>query len=375
MTGLYSPTETGQLLANSVAQAIERTGHVPGSGTRGDSARLWSTLAELGFAGIGVDPRHGGAGGQLADLAPALTLLGQKLCITPAITSMVCATWLIEAAGSARQAGDRLPALAEGALTAALAHTEHAARNHPHFVETRARRAADGWVLDGAKPIVPDGGTAGLFVVSARTSGTPAHADGISLFLVPAGAPGLGCRTVSLHDGSQAASLAFDGLTLPADALLASEGKAAPLIEAATDRAIAALCADAVGVMEGLFELTRDYLRTREQFGQPIGRFQALQHRMADLFIELELARSMAGYAIAAADLAEARQRASAISAAKHVIANAARKIGQDCVQLHGAIALTGEYAAGHYFKRLTLIERQFGGADYHLDRFAGLAA
>lgn len=270
MTGLYSPTETGQLLANSVAQAIERTGHVPGSGTRGDSARLWSTLAELGFAGIGVDPRHGGAGGQLADLAPALTLLGQKLCITPAITSMVCATWLIEAAGSARQAGDRLPALAEGALTAALAHTEHAARNHPHFVETRARRAADGWVLDGAKPIVPDGGTAGLFVVSARTSGTPAHADGISLFLVPAGAPGLACRTVSLYDGSQAASTAFDGLTLSADALLASEGKAAPLIEMATDRAIAALCAEAVGVMDGLFELTRDYLRTREQFGQPI---------------------------------------------------------------------------------------------------------
>lgn len=372
---MFSPTETGRMLADSVGQAIARTGAAPGRNSAGQIKATWTALAGLGMAGIAIDPRHGGAGGELADLAPALTLLGERLCVTPAISSIVCASWLIQRAASGGQAAAWLPALADGNLIAALAHSEQAARHNPHFVETTARKTAGGWVLHGAKQVVPDGAMAGLFIVSARTAGEAGDPAGLSPFLVPAGTEGLGRRTFALYDGSQAASLSLEGITLPADALLGSEGGAAPLLAEATDRAAAALCAETVGVMDGLFHLTRDYLRTREQFGQPIGRFQALQHRMADLFIELELARSMAGYAIAATTLAGSAQRTRAISAAKCFIAEAARRTGQDCVQMHGAIALTDEYAASHYFKRLTLLERQSGGAGYHLDRFAGLAA
>lgn len=371
MTDYFTATETGLMLASSVEQALARTGYQPG----GDGSTLWPVLSEIGLAGVEITPDHGGSGGTLSDLAPSLTALGKRACVTPILSSVVAASWLIEAAGSADQKARWLPALASGEAAATLAHGEHAARGHLYFVETQATRTASGWELNGAKEVVADGGEADLFIVSARLSGGSAEADGLALFLVPADTPELKRRKFALYDGSLAAGLSFDALTLPEDALLGVAGEASPLIAQTHDRAIAALCAEAVGVMEGLFDLTLDYVRTREQFGQPIGRFQAIQHRMADMFTELELAKSMASYAVLAAGLEDGPARARAMSAAKFTIANAARMIGQSSLQLHGAIALTQEYAAGHYFKRLTRIERQFGDACYHLDRFAGLAA
>lgn len=371
MTDFFTPTETGQMLANSVEQALSRIGHQPGD----TSSALWPLLSEIGLAGVEITPEHGGSGGTLADLAPSLTLLGKRACLTPALSSIVGATWLLQTGGNARQAEIWLPQLALGYVTAVLAHTEHAARGRLHWVETQAVRTANGWTLHGTKAIVADGGDAGLFIISARISGRPQHADGLALFLVPASTPDLSLRTFPLYDGSSAAELILDGVVVPDTAVLGTPGHAAQLIARATDRSIAALCAEAAGVMEGMFELTLDYVRTREQFGRPIGKFQAIQHRVADMFIELELARSMASYALLGASLADDIERVRAVSAAKYAIANTARMIGQSSVQFHGAIALTQEYAAGHYFKRLTRIERQFGTADYHLDRFAGLAA
>jgi alkylation response protein AidB-like acyl-CoA dehydrogenase len=372
---MFTPSETGALLANSVSQAITQTGMMPGKHDAEASRRLWAALAGLGLPGIEIGTKHGGSGGALADLAPALSVLGKTLSPAPVLSSVVGASWLLSAAGSPDQADALLTRLSTGSLIAAVAHEEHAARGHPHFVETRAVHTPDGWTLDGAKHVVPDGGLAGLFIVSARSAGAAGDPEGLSLFLVPADTPGLTCRRFELYDGSGSADLSFTGMTLPATALLGPHGAAAPLLEAARDRCIAALCAEATGVMEGLFELTADYVRTREQFGQPIGKFQVIQHRMADMFIELQLAKSMAAFAIASAGLQDAAQRSRAVSAAKYAVSNAARMIGQSAVQLHGGIALTEEYAAGHYFKRLTRIERQFGNADHHLDRFAGLAA
>jgi len=372
MTDMFTPTETGRLLADSVGQALARRIPAPGKFDSRAAGSLWQDLAGLGLAGLELDPGHGGSGGTLADLSPALFALGRSLAVTPLVSTMITSA-LIEALGTPDQKQAWLPAMAEKGIVGAVAYEEEAGHSLSHFVETRARRVEAGWQLDGAKHVVADGGHASVFIVSARTSGEPLCMQGLSLFLVPAGTPGLKLRTFPLFDGCQAADMSLDGLPLPDDALLGREGEGFTPLEHALDRAAAMVCAEAVGVMDGLFELTLRHVRTREQFGQPIGKFQAIQHGMAELFIELELAKSMAGYAIASADNADSAGRRNAISAAKHVISNAARMIGQSAIQFHGAIALTDDYAAGHYFKRLTRIERQFGNASYHLDRFAGL--
>lgn len=374
MTDIFTPSQTGTLLATSVEQIIARNGCLPGRNSPEITRQLWRDIAEAGLYGIELAPEYGGAGGTPEDIAPAQTVLGNRLCTTP-LVSALAAAGLIEALGSQQQKADWLENIAQGTCLAVIAHEEQAARGHPHFVETRAERSGTGWILNGEKPVIADGGDADLFIVSARLSDGPSCRNGIALFLIPAATSGLRRRKHVLYDGCHAADLSLEGLHLPDGARLGPAGGAADGLEAALDHATALLTAEAVGVMDGLFALTLDYVRTREQFGQPIGRFQVIQHRMADLHIELQQARSMACHAIAAARIEDAEQRRKAVSAAKYVISTAARTVGQGCVQMHGGIALTDEYAAGHYFKRLTRIERQLGTASYHLDRFAGLAA
>lgn len=333
---------------------------------------IWQGLAELGLMGIAIDDEFGGSGLGFEELAVALERFGGSLVTEPFVPTVVLAAGLLQSLGSAEQCRQWLPLIADGSLKAALAHGERQARDTVAWVSTAAIPTAAGWQLDGTKMVVLGGDAADLFLVSARTEGQAGDRDGISLFAVPRAQVAAHVRTYPLYDGSGACELVLDRLTLPADALVGAQGSAIAAIEAAYDRGAAAVCVQAVGAMKRLRDLTLDYIKTRRQFGQPLGSFQALQHRMVDLHMAVEIAESMALSAIIAIS-ADPDERMAQISAAKAAIGQAAREVGQSAIQLHGGIALTDEYAAGHYFKKLTLIERQFGRVDYHLDRYARL--
>lgn len=374
----FVPTETQRLLGDAVSALMadrhdfETRQRRLATGATHD-AGLWAEMAALGLPGVEIPEVHGGSGGDFEDLASLLEPFGAALATEPFIPSIVLSADLLLQAGSPKQQAKHVPRLAAGEMFAAVAHDERRARNRLSFVETTAVRVEAGWRLDGAKAVIPAGDLAGLFILSARTSGAADAPEGLSLFLVSADAVGLERRAYGLYDGSGAADLLLEDLRLPAEALLGVEGQAFGLIARAWDRGAAAVCVEAVGVMTALRDMTLDYIRTREQFGQPIGRFQVLQHRMADLHMAVELSRSMALLAVDAVGDPDPGARARKISAAKHAIASACREVGHTAVQLHGGVALTDEYAAGHFFKRLTMIARQFGDADHHLSRYAAL--
>lgn len=376
----FAPTDTQRMIADAVTALLAdqhdfetRRQRIHSGATR--SVALWSALGELGVLGAEIDEAHGGTGGPLADLLAVMEPCGAALVNEPLVASLVLSAGLIQKAGTPQQKARYLPDLATGARIAATAHSERRARDTLAFVETTATRTEAGWRLDGGKQVVAGGDVADLFVISARTSGAAGDAEGLSLFVVAADAAGLTRRSYPVYDGSGAADLTLDGVAVAEEALLGEAGQALPLVEWAWDRGAAAVCVEAVGAMQALRDLTLDYIKTREQFGQPIGKFQVLQHRMADLHMQVELSRSMALLAISATEEADADRRAHQVSAAKTAIATACREVGQSAVQLHGGVALTEEYAAGHYFKRLTLIERQFGDRDHHLARYARLMA
>ena len=333
---------------------------------------LWKDLAGLGLMGIAIDSEHGGSGMGFEELAVVLERFGGALVTEPFVPTVVLAAGLLQSLGSAEQQQQWLPLIADGSLRAALAHGERQARDTIAWVTTSATRTSAGWQLNGAKMVVQGGDAADLFLISARTAGNSGDREGISLFAVPREQVAANLRGYSLYDGSGACELVLDGLELPADALLGAEGGALDAIETAYDRGAAAVSIQAVGAMKRLRDLTLDYIKTRRQFGQPLGSFQVLQHRMVDLHMAVEIAESMALSAVIAI-ATDPDDRMAKVSAAKAAIGQAAREIGQSAIQLHGGIALTDEYAAGHYFKKLTMIERQFGRVDYHLDRYARL--
>lgn len=374
----FAPTETQRMIADAVSALLAdrhdfetRRRRIRAGATHSES--LWAELADQGVLGAEIDEAHGGAGGALADLLAVMEPCGSALVNEPLVASLVLSAGLIQKAGSESQKAAFLPGLASGACKAAVAHGERRARDHLDWVEAAAVRTEGGWRLNGAKQVVQGADVADLLIVSARASGLPDDGAGVSLFLMPADQAGLSRRAYPVYDGSGAADLTLDGVVLPDEALLGEEGRGLPLIHWAWDRAAAAVCVEAVGAMQALRDLTLDYIKTRKQFGQPIGRFQVLQHRMADLHMSVELSRSMALLAVSAAGEEDADKRARGLSAAKVAIAAACRDVGQSAVQLHGGVALTEEYAAGHYFKRLTLIERQFGDRAHHLSRYAAL--
>ena len=374
----FTPTETQTMLRDAVAAFL---GDRHDFATRQERWRdgmfhdpvLWGEMAALGLMGIEIGEAHGGSGAGFEELAVVIEQFGEALVVEPFVPSVVVAAGLIRELGTTAQKGAWLPAIANGASIAALAHGERAARGTPAFVETRATPQGDGWRLDGAKAVIWGADVADLLLVSARTGGAACDQAGVALFAVPRDAAGLTIRDCRLYDGSGAADLTFDGASVGADARVGDAASALPAIEQAIDRGAAAVAIEAVGAMQRLRDLTLDYLKTRRQFGQPLGNFQVLQHQMVDLHMAVEIARSMALSAVVAIASQTGTARAASISAAKVAVGEAAREVGQRAVQLHGGIALTEDYVVGHYFKRLTMIERQFGDVDHHVERYARL--
>jgi pimeloyl-CoA dehydrogenase small subunit len=337
----------------------------------GYSCALWMQLAELGLLGLPFSEADGGFGGGAVDTFIVMEALGRTLCPAPYLATVVLCGGVLRAAASPAQRAALVPAIAAGELTLAFAHSEAQARYDLADVQTTARRQGDGWVLDGEKRFVLAGDSAQRLIVSARVAGEGSQRDGIALFLLDAGTPGLNRRGYPTQDRSRAADLRLNAVRVGTGALIGEPGAAIGAIEQAVDGAIAALCAEAVGAMAYAHELTVDYLKVRKQFGVAIGSFQALQHRAVDMLVATEQARSMALYATMMCTESDAAERQRAISAAKVQVNKSARFVGQEAVQLHGGIGMTEECQVGHYLRRLTMIEMMFGDTGHHLRRLA----
>jgi pimeloyl-CoA dehydrogenase small subunit len=338
-----------------------------GQGPAGWSRELWAAYAELGLLGLPFDEPFGGFGGGPVEIMIVMEEFGRALALEPFFATVILGGGFLRHGATERQKTALLPKVAAGELTLAFAHTERQSRYDLADVATTARRDGGGWVLDGAKSIVLHGDAADRLIVSARIGGGQRDRDGLGLFLIDAKAAGVTRRGYPTQDGLRAAEMTLANVRVGAEDVLGEPGAALPLIERVVDEAIAALCAEAVGAMSVLHELTVDYLKTRKQFGVTIGSFQVLQHRAADMLVALEQARSMALFATMMAAEPDARERRKAIAAAKVQIGRSARLVGQQAIQLHGGIGMTMEYKAGHYFKRLTMIDTLFGTADHHL--------
>lgn len=324
----------------------------------------WRTFAELGWLGAGLPEEAGGYGGGPIENALILEEFGRGLIVEPFVAHIV-ATELL-AALSPEACAERIAAMVSGEERLVLAHYEAEGRGDARYVETRAEPDGNRFRLTGAKSLVMGGANAHAFLVSARDG------DGISLFLVPADTAGLTSKSYRTLDNHRVADMQLDAVV--ADMLVGDRGKAMPAIERALDHGVVALCAEAVGAMDQTLWITRDYLRTRQQFGTAIGNFQVLQHRMADMLIETELSRSMLYQALAALGRDDADARAAGVSAAKVLIGDAAAIVGGQAIQLHGGIGVTEEHSIGHYYRRLFVIARTFGGNDVHLERYRSKA-
>lgn len=340
------------------------------SGT-GLHAQAWGTFAEMGLLALPLPEAHGGLGGNAVDVGLVMEQLGAAGVIEPYLATVVLGAGLLVAAGSAAQQAAWLPGVAEGRVKLAWAHQEPGMRHARHRIETRAVPQGVGWRLQGRKAVVPGAPLADQLLVTVRTSGDVGDADGLSLFLVDPRAPGVTLRAYANHDGQRAADVTLEGVVVAAEALVGTAGAALPAIEQVLDRGIAALCSEAVGVMGAMNALTLDYLKTRHQFGVAIGSFQALQHRMADMTVALELARSMTTLAAVKADGADAAERSRIVSGAKAYVGQQARFVGQQAIQMHGGMGLTDEMAISHLFKRLTMIEVSLGDTGHHFARFS----
>jgi pimeloyl-CoA dehydrogenase small subunit len=337
----------------------------------GWSAALWAQYAELGLLGLPFEENLGGFGGGAAEMMIVMEAFGRGLILEPYFATVVLGGGLLNRAGSAEQRSALIPQVTQGKLKLAFAHVERHSRWNLADVATTARRQGDGWILDGAKGVVLHGDCADKLLVTARVAGQQHDRDGIGLFLVDGNAQGVTRRGAPTQDGLRAAEVTLAGA--PAEVVLGEPGGALPVIERVVDEAIAALCAEAVGAMGCMHEMTLDYLKTRQQFGRPIGSFQALQHRSVDMLTAVEQARSMAMFAAVMAGETDATERRRAVSAAKVQIGRSGRHVGQEAIQLHGGIGMTMEYKVGHYFKRMTMIDQIFGDADHHLTALARL--
>ena len=327
----------------------------------GFSESVWESLAGLGVLGVGLPEEQGGLGGAV-EVMVVMEQIGAGLVLEPFLSSIVLSGGLVARHGSPAHRSRILPALIQGRRRLALAHFEPGARYAADQVDTRVRRRNEGWVLSGRKSAVLDGATADTFIVTAREE--PGGA--VTPFVLERTRSGLEARSYRTHDGRNAADLELRDVPVLSEDVL-GEAVGLPAIEEALEHALAALCAEAVGIMEALVQATREYVKTRVQFGRPIGEFQVLQHRIADMFIMTTQARSMSYLATGRCDCADATRRRHDIAAAKAFIGKAARYVGQQAVQLHGGMGLSAELAVSHYFKRLTAISATFGDTDHQL--------
>lgn len=350
----------------------------------GYSADAWARFAELGILALIIPEEFGGFGGNSVDAMLVMESMGRGLLLEPFLSTVVLCGGLIRDSGSPSLKRSLLPRIGSGEIKLALACYEASGRYDLAQVTcTAAPRSGGGWHLSGQKTVVLDAPSADYFLVSARggegavgTSNPSKASDaidarGISVFLVAREAEGVSLLAYPTQSGGRAADLRLADVRLGSDALIGAPGEGLALVDRAVDKGIAALCAEAVGIIAALNEATLNYLKTRKQFGVPIGKFQALQHRMADMFIAAEQARSMAILAAAYADSEDAALRRRSVSAAKAYIGQAARLVGQQSVQLHGAMGVVDDVIVSHYFKRLTMIELTLGDTDFHLGRFS----
>ncbi len=372
----FSLTDEQKMLQESAGRYVEKTYTFEArkhfiERDHGFNAENWKTFAELGWLGVAVPEAYGGLGGSAVETALIMQQLGRALVVEPFIASAVLATQAIIAGGTEAQKESLLPALAGGEAVATLAHGERNARGAVEHVETVAKAAGGGYRLEGLKTVVLGAPSAQTILIPARTAGSVADRDGITLFAIDVKAANLTLQEARLVDGSRAADVRLDGVTVGKDAVIGEVGKAYPALQAAVDHAIIALCAEAVGAMDKVIWTTRDYLKTRKQFGVAIGSFQALQHRMADMVIEHEMASSMLYRGLAALENPDPVQRSLGASAAKAQIIRAAKFVTAQGIQLHGGMGMTEEYVIGHYFKRIVVAESLFGNTDYHITRYA----
>ncbi|MGE0723909.1 MAG: acyl-CoA dehydrogenase family protein [Alphaproteobacteria bacterium] len=365
----FGLTEQQQLLKDSVERfvadeyAFDARRKIVQS-EEGFSRAHWATFAELGLLGLTVAEDEGGFGGGAVDTAVVMEAFGSGLVVEPFLSTVVLCGSLIKLTAAPAQRAALLPDMIDGSRLFAFAHTERRARYDLGRVDAKATPSGDGWTIDGAKSLALGGPAAGTLIVSARTP------KGISLFLVDAAAPGVSLRPYQTIDGQRAAEVTLAGVAAGREAMLGPDGGALPAIRHAVDIATSAVCAEAIGCMQALVDATRDYLNTREQFGTKIGNFQALQHALVEMFIELEQARSLAIVAAVHADDPDPAVREKPLSAAKVQVGKGGRFVGQKAVQLHGGMGMTDELKVGHYFKRLTAIEQSFGDSDHHLARY-----
>jgi alkylation response protein AidB-like acyl-CoA dehydrogenase len=345
--------------------SFEERARIVGSDA-GVSDAAWATLVELGMTALPVPEEQGGFSGSAVDMFVVMQELGRGLVVEPYLATVIGAEFLKLGGGHAAL----LEQVAAGELKLACALGERQSRYDLADVATTARQDGDAYVINGRKSAVVHGAQAGSVIVSARSGGAQRDQAGISLFVLPADTAGVTVSGYRTLDGQRAADIAFVDVRVPASALIGAAGAGWDILEAATDYGAGLLCAEALGAMEAIFAATLEYLKTRTQFGAPIGKFQALQHRMADMYIHLEQARSMALLAAVTLASGDAGERRRAVSAAKYRVGQAMKFVGQQAVQLHGGMGVTNELPAAHHFKRLTMIELTLGDSDHHLRRF-----
>ena len=333
----------------------------------GVSDDAWHALSELGMTALPVPEAQGGFNGSAIDMLVVMQELGRGIVIEPYFATVLGAEFLKRGGNQAAL----LEQVAAGTLKLASALGERQSRHDLFDIATTSTASGDGYQLTGHKTVVLHGAAAGYLIVSARSSGDARDQAGISLFAVAADSAGIVRRDYRTLDGQRAADIDFNQVQVPASALLGQPGQGWDMLDAVADYGRALLCAEAVGAMEALNGATLEYIKTRQQFGVPIGKFQALQHRMAEMFMQLEQARSMATLAAVKLASDDVEERRRTVSAAKARIGQAATYIGQQAVQLHGGMGVTNELPAAHYFKRLTMIELTLGDTDHHLARFA----
>ena len=330
----------------------------------GWSREAYAGLAEMGLLALPFAEEDGGFGGGGVEMMIVMEALGRGLMVEPYFATVVLAGGALRHGGSAGQRADIVPGIAAGERILALAHSEKGLPRHILAARTTASRSGDGWTIDGCKIAVIHGQSADTFIVSAMTE------EGLSLFLVDAAAKGVTVEGKRGYDGVPVATVAFSGVHVANEALIGAPGQGEDILSHVFEEATAALVAESVGAMAETFDVTVDYLKTRQQFGVAIGSFQALQHRAVEMLMQLELSRSMSILAALSLDI-DADQRSRNISAAKAQIGKSGRIIGQEAVQMHGAIGITAEYKVGHAFKRLTAIDALLGDRDWHLARLA----
>jgi alkylation response protein AidB-like acyl-CoA dehydrogenase len=340
----------------------------------GFSRENWASFAELGWLALPFTEESGGFGGTAVETMIMMEEFGKGLVVEPYVSTVIMAGSVIEAGGTTEHIEGVLTEIMAGTKLASLAYVETQARFNLADITTTAKVAGDGYVINGFKGVVLGGPSADVLVVPARTSGDQKDESGITMFLVDASAAGISKRDYPTIDGMQASEIDLDNVSVPASAVLGEVGNGFGLLELGINNGILAVGAEAVGAMEVLYKATVEYCKTREQFGQPIGKFQVLQHRMVDMFMEHEQAKSllyMAALRMSEDDDIEARK---AVSALKVQIGKGGRFVGQNAIQLHGGMGMTDELNVGHYFKRITAIETLFGNVDHHLKKYSQVA-